>query len=118
MSVAGRLDIAGKFNTARGALAPQLGQATGKSYSASGRKSENEPQRGQSYSYLGMLSLDVCWQGSFGAHSGRDYVDFRFSRPASHIRLRVHAGKDAFSDTGVDAPVAINDLGYAEIDSD
>lgn len=118
MSVAGRLDIAGKFNTARGASAPQLGQATGKSYSASGRKSENEPQRGQSYSYLGMLSLDVCWQGSFAAHSGRDYANFCFSRPASHIRLRVHAGKDAFSDTGVDAPVAVDDLGYAEIDSD
>lgn len=52
-----RFDIAGKHNAVRGASVLQVGQATGKSYSASGRKSANKPQRGQWYSYFGMLSL-------------------------------------------------------------
>jgi hypothetical protein len=52
-----RVDIAGKHNAARGESAPQLGQATGCSYSAIGRKSENEPQLGQSYSYIGIVHI-------------------------------------------------------------
>jgi hypothetical protein len=51
------LDIAGKHKTARGAFAPQVGHSSGKSYSASGRKSANRPQLGQSYSYFGMAFL-------------------------------------------------------------
>ena len=57
---AGRVDIAGKFNTVRGDASPQSGQATGKLYSASGRKSANVPQREHSYSYFGMPFL-VLW---------------------------------------------------------
>jgi hypothetical protein len=56
-TVAEPLDIAGKHKTARGDCMPQSGQANGKSYSASGRKSANVPQRGHSYSYFGMLFL-------------------------------------------------------------
>jgi len=49
-TVAEPLDIAGRHKTARGDSVPQ-------SYSASGRKSANVPQRGHSYSYFGMLYL-------------------------------------------------------------
>lgn len=54
------VESAGKHNTARGNSAPQSGQGTGKSYSASGRNSENGPQREQSYSYFGMSFLALC----------------------------------------------------------
>lgn len=54
------VESAGKHNTARGDSAPQSGQGTGKSYSASGRNSENGPQREQSYSYFGMSFLALC----------------------------------------------------------
>jgi hypothetical protein len=41
------LEIIGVLTEARGDSAPQSGQTAGNSYSAIGRKSENEPQRGQ-----------------------------------------------------------------------
>ena len=46
--IATLVDIIGKLKEARGDFAPQPGQITGNSYSAMGRKSENEPQRGHS----------------------------------------------------------------------
>jgi hypothetical protein len=52
-----RVEIAGKLKTARGAAVPHSGHVAGCSYSAIGRKSENRPQDGQSYSYFGILQL-------------------------------------------------------------
>ena len=58
-----RVVIAGKHNAARGDWALQLGQAAGSSYCAIGRKSENGPQLGQSYSYFGMLLVTLLPNG-------------------------------------------------------
>ena len=119
-----RVDIAGKFNKARGESTPQLGQVVGNSYSAIGRKSENEPQFGQSYSYFGISFLiqtddRVSYRDGDRCARIRGAATLSPSRPPLlHPRLAARTGKDALSDAGVDAPVAVDDLGDAEIDPD